>query len=417
MTTAASEKRWARQYPELGTSLIPTESYISKEYFERERERIFKQSWLMLGRVEEIPKPGDYFVREVEIAKTSIIVVRGQDGLIRGFHNVCRHRGNRVATTGCGSAKGFMCGFHGWTYDREGRLIYVPDEDQFFDLQKSELGLIPVATDVWEGFVFVHMQPQPQETLQESMGELLNQLQGYPFETMSPVARYAADVKANWKVCVDVTQESYHFQFVHKQSIPDSNTSADNPFSHFPSIRLYKRHRTASVYANPEHTPTTAEAVAFKYGPAVLQGTAGHVALPEALNPERSPNWAFDAISIFPNLILLLGNGWYVAHRYWPLAVDRTIWRIDMYMSKPANAGQKIGQEFSKVLNRDLLREDMSTLEGVQASLASGVLTHMVLNDEEIMLRHNHKVMMEYIDSRSRREQLAQTPIGVALLS
>ena len=87
---------WAELYPELGTEPIPTDRCFSPEYYALERERVFKRVWLKVGRVEEIPEPRDYKVKRVEVANTSILLVRGDDGQIRGFHNVCSHRGNKV---------------------------------------------------------------------------------------------------------------------------------------------------------------------------------------------------------------------------------------------------------------------------------------------------------------------------------
>lgn len=86
---------------------------LSREIYELEREKIFRRSWLMVGRVEEIPDPGDYFVKDLSVASASVIVVHSADGKIRGFHNVCRHRGSRVAEGG-GNVKTFACPFHGW---------------------------------------------------------------------------------------------------------------------------------------------------------------------------------------------------------------------------------------------------------------------------------------------------------------
>ena len=94
---APNDRPFVRQYPELGTGPLPIEPMVSPDYFELERERIFKKTWLNVGRVEDIPRNGDYIVKEIAILQTTLIVVRGDDGVIRAFHNVCRHRGNQVA--------------------------------------------------------------------------------------------------------------------------------------------------------------------------------------------------------------------------------------------------------------------------------------------------------------------------------
>jgi phenylpropionate dioxygenase-like ring-hydroxylating dioxygenase large terminal subunit len=399
MARTANFPRWTAKHPELGTDPLPVTPNISPEYFERERERIFKRSWLNVGRVEDIPQAGDYLVKQLAILKTSVIVVRRKDGSIGAFHNICRHRGNRVAQAGRSRAGSFICGFHGWTYDLAGRLIRVPDEEQFSGFEKSEYALMPVATDVWEGFIFINLEENPAETLQEFMGELFDQFRGYPFDTMRPTVTYSAVVNVNWKVFMEIFQECYHVAHIHQRSVAEIGTGKDNPFGHLLSVRLYRHHRSASVYYNPEHHSTAAEALAFKYGPTILQGTAAENVLPPGLNPERSSKWGFEINGIFPNFILDLANGSYWTQNYWPLAVDRTFWEVKLYMDPATNAGEKISQEFSKVLMRDAFREDLSRLENIQANMASGFLTHTPLSDQEIVVRHAYKVVEEAISS------------------
>ena len=148
MQTQAKDRKWTLDYPELGTGPLPVAPYVSPEYFAQEREKIFSRTWLCTGkRVEEIPQPGDYLVQDIAVGKTSVLLVRGKDGVVRGFHNVCKHRGNRLAWQERGSCRsGVTCKFHGWTYAPDGRLVGVPEEDMFFDFDKRDYGLSPVAT-------------------------------------------------------------------------------------------------------------------------------------------------------------------------------------------------------------------------------------------------------------------------------
>ena len=152
-------KRWMPEFPQLRSDPVPVEPCISPEYFELERERVFKRVWLNVGRVEQIPTAGAYFVKDIAVCHDSVIVVRGEDGVVRGFHNICSHRGNKVVWDDCGHARHWACKFHGWTYDNQGQLTGVPDEAMFNDFDKHEHGLVPVATDIWEGFIFVHLGP------------------------------------------------------------------------------------------------------------------------------------------------------------------------------------------------------------------------------------------------------------------
>src|SRR5271154_3124122 len=124
------------RYPELGRGPLPVRPYVDTAYYALEQEHIFKKCWLQVGRVEEIPQSGDYFVKELVACNASVIVTRSRSGTVRAFHNVCSHRMNRVAYERCGTTRKFFCKFHGWAYDLDGSLTGVPDEGAFFDLDK-----------------------------------------------------------------------------------------------------------------------------------------------------------------------------------------------------------------------------------------------------------------------------------------
>ena len=132
VTHPTSDTKWHDRFPGLGTGPVPIEPYISDRYAALEREQIFRKTWLNVGRVEQIPHPGDYFVKEIAVCQTSVIVARGKDGRLHAFHNMCSHRGNKVVWGQHGTAHSFTCKFHGWTYGLDGQLKFVPDEDNFF---------------------------------------------------------------------------------------------------------------------------------------------------------------------------------------------------------------------------------------------------------------------------------------------
>ncbi len=175
-------KRWIDDYPDLGTGPIPTEPCISEAYYRLEQERVFPRVWLKVGRVEEIPAPGDYMVRDIAVCRTSVIVSRGDDGVVRAFHNVCSHRGNKLVWDHqlSGNTRSFKCRFHSWTYANNGRLLAVPDEGMFYGIEKKELGLTEVSCDIWEGFIFIHLDSAPKETLARAMPLLSKRLTASP---------------------------------------------------------------------------------------------------------------------------------------------------------------------------------------------------------------------------------------------
>src|SRR5262245_17368062 len=144
------EGTWTGHYPELDTRPVSYENSISPEFFALEREAVFKRAWLNVGRVEQIRRKGGFFTRELAVAKTSLIIVRGMDDQIRAFHNVCRHRGNKLVWTDhpkeetSGSCRKFACKYHGWTYELDGRLSFILQEGEFFGIDKANYPLVQV---------------------------------------------------------------------------------------------------------------------------------------------------------------------------------------------------------------------------------------------------------------------------------
>ncbi len=394
-----SDDRWNDKYPHLGTAPIPIEPYISREYFTLERERIFRKVWLNVGRIERIPNPGDYIVVALPVCRTSVVVVRGKDGHLHAFHNMCSHRGNKIVWDHKGSCQNFTCKFHGWSYGLDGALRFVPDEVRFCDLKKDKLGLTPVSVDTWAGFVFIHLDPHPTETLRAYLAEVVPGLEGYPFPELSATRFcWRTEIKANWKIAQDAFQEGYHLPVRHKASAAAAFTSGTNPHCHFLSLDLYERHRRTSSYGNLNYQPTPVAGKAYQFGSSVVADR--DIALdnlPAGVNPTRRSDWSIDTFWIFPNFSIFPSNGTYLTHHFWPVSADRTIWETHTYFPKAENAGQKFSQEYSKVLLRDILMEDGTTLEHIQDVLASGAKTHMPLQHQEICVRHAYRVVEDYV--------------------
>jgi len=380
----------------LSTDPLPIEPNISQAHFDAEQKIIYPHSWLNVGREDDVLKPGDYVVRDLAILKTSVLIVRGRDGAIRAFHNMCKHRGNKVVGTGVekGSAKGFHCSFHGWTYNTEGALVLVPDEDQFFNFDKTKNGLTPISVETWEGFIFISIAPK--ESLREWLGELYDSFNGY-FSGAKHVASYEAEVNTNWKVVLDAFVEAYHAPFLHGKNYPDALTGETNPLCHLPLVKLFPRHRMMSIEANPNPTLTKTESILLKHVDGVFSAMVKPLdndKLPPGINPLKLSNWAFDAYTIFPNFYLAPMRVFqFVTYHFWPIAPNKTLWKTDHYVVAPQNAAERIALEFSKTFARDVQREDLITLENTQTMLESNAMTHMLLSDQEVVVRHGYKVV------------------------
>ena len=156
------EGSWTEHYPQLGTGPVSYEDSVDPEFYEVERKAVFRRAWLNVGRVEQVPRKGSYFTKELKVVNTSIIVVRTTNGEVKAYHNICRHRGNKLVWNDMpleetsGVCRQFTCKYHAWRYDLDGNLTFVQQEGEFFDLDKSRYGLVPVHCEVWEGFIFVN---------------------------------------------------------------------------------------------------------------------------------------------------------------------------------------------------------------------------------------------------------------------
>src|SRR5262249_44889417 len=158
---------------------------------ELEREAIFKRAWLNVGRLEDLPKTGSYFTKNIDIANASIVVVRDRDDTVRAFHNICRHRGNRLVWNDFpreeteGFCRQFVCKYPGWRYALDGSLNSIQQEAGFFAVDKDATGLEPVHCDVWNGFIFVNLDRAPRQTLRDFLGPMITALDDYPFGTLT----------------------------------------------------------------------------------------------------------------------------------------------------------------------------------------------------------------------------------------
>lgn len=395
--------RLADSYPHLGTGPIPIEPYISEAYFEQEREKIFRRVWLNVGRVNYIPAPGDYMVKNLAVLGGSVLIVHGDDGRIRAFHNVCQHRGNQLVYDESGCRKAFTCGFHQWVFDTRGRLRHVADEEQFFGITKNDYNLPEFACDTWNGFIFIHSQTKPAQGLREYLGPMADDLQDYPFGEMERVGAWRATVNCNWKVHMDAFQESYHVVGVHSRSLADAFNNTGKANSLAGHARLYANHRGLSLPANPNYSPKPAEALAFRAASTVMQGAGAGSKPPKGVNHGGIENWGFDANVIFPNMVISAANGWCLVQTYMPEAVDRTYWEINLHMPRATSLAATVAQSYSANLIRDvLMMEDATTLERTFHGLKSGGIRHFLFSDQEIACRHQFEVVDAMVNTTAK---------------
>ncbi|MEE2687792.1 MAG: aromatic ring-hydroxylating dioxygenase subunit alpha [Pseudomonadota bacterium] len=195
---------------------LPNWCYTSDDWYRLEVERIFHKSWVYVGHGSRIPKAGTYFT--LDVAGAPVLLIRGDDGQVRAFHNSCRHRGSRIAW-GEGSCKSLTCPYHSWTYARNGNLIATPLVDEDAHLRHAELGLLPVRLEQWAGFLFVNFDNSA-APLADWLGDLPETCKSYRPETLVCTRRKVFEgVKANWKLHFENFNDSLHIPFVHGGSL------------------------------------------------------------------------------------------------------------------------------------------------------------------------------------------------------
>lgn len=203
--------------PDFKGHVIPGDRYSSKEFFAQEWEHMWTKVWLLLGRANEIPDPGDYQMEEV--GPESILMVRQADGSIKAFYNVCQHRGARLVFNGLGSSEALFCPYHGWRWEWDGSLTSVQDPEDFPEGDPcGKLVLPEIACEEFAGFIWVNMAEDP-EPLKEYLGPLWDEWSAYEIDGWKRFVAMTANAPVNWKVVLDNFNESYHLPTVHPQTV------------------------------------------------------------------------------------------------------------------------------------------------------------------------------------------------------
>jgi len=285
-----------------GARTLPARYYTDAELFKAELDRLFTRMWFYAGRSEEIARPGQFVVRELN--GHNVIVTRSTAGRAVAFHNVCRHRGTRLCTEPAGQFAGsIQCPYHAWTYDLEGRLIGAPHMDEVPHFRKPDYPLHAVRAEEWDGHVFLNVEERG-PSLHEQLGPLVERFRSWRMQDLRLGRRIVYDVKANWKLIIQNYNECLHCPNLHP---------ALNKLSH---------------YLSGENEPLQPNYMGGRMDlrPGVdtlsMDGSCPRAFLPD-LSPEDRRRVYYYAI--FPNMLLSLHPDYMMTHTLWPQSADRTI--------------------------------------------------------------------------------------------
>jgi phenylpropionate dioxygenase-like ring-hydroxylating dioxygenase large terminal subunit len=400
----------------LEKGLVPMEPYRSAEFFQLEREKVFGRSWLIMGRVEDVSQVGDYIVKEVEICQASVLITRGVGNVIRAFHNVCSHRGNQLVWDEKGSRTTmFRCKYHNWNYSSDGKLIAITDEKMFFGVDKSKCGLEPIHCDVWDGWIFINLNPDNEVGLREFLGEMGVFLGGIPYPNPGRSIKIQAHLKCNWKFLTDAFSESYHIPVLHSKTIGPSFSGKSDPASHLQNAEFFGPHHCISLFGNPDYQPTEVQLVeklAYK-GMQSENVLAAHQSdATEALrahrsvNPGKSETWSMDINEIFPNFHLDVAGGGFWTHEIWPITQDTSRYEMRFFVPEPTTVREAFHQEHYIARLADVVLEDLANVERAQKGVASRAKDFMILQDNEVLIRRMVDIMDKFTQASSLEKAL-----------
>ncbi len=347
----------------IAVPLIPATRYTNPDFFELEMQQIFHRNWLFAGHESEWAEPGAYqlFTR----SGAPIVIVRGQDNVLRAFYNSCRHRGAPVTRDVCGVAKRLTCQYHSWSYDTQGKLKAVPDSRSFVDLDTDELALVPVRCEVWQGWVFVNEDSEA-DSLVNFLGPICEQMLDINGPGMRRVGRQIHRVEANWKLMVDAFLEVYHIRTVH----PDN------------AALLYDDQSvTVSMLPNGHSRLTTEKREELRDFPMVSD---------QYDNPSVGLLWRQTSTSfgIFPNLVVPMDTGAFTFLSMWP--VDQRTTELELNWFAPEWQGDEVPEEHLQRLELfdTVMAQDKANMAPIQASVESPGAQPFQIGWHERLIHH-----------------------------
>lgn len=404
--------------PDLGYDVISAERYTSEAFMKLEWERIWTKVWLLGGRSDDLQEPGDYIC--TEIGKESVLIVRQADGSVRAFPNVCLHRGNKLRPEGRGNAEHFRCMYHHWVYGLDGKIERIPDLDTFPQGCPPGAALPDYLCAEALGFVWFSLNPEV-GPLGEYLDPIVQHLAPYHPERMAWVRDITVEWDCNWKASVDAFSETYHVQGIHPQLqwyLDDVNVQID----------CYGRHNRYLIpfatvsprVALPSAIPPAIYDIMVKAGmdPAEYEGRVSDIRRDVQLFKRKhgsSQGKDYSELNddqltddyhytIFPNVSLNVHADDIMMFRQRPHPTDPNKMYYDIWMFELVPEGEEWPERPKhKRFNHgdrsigQVLDQDAFNLPTVQKGMHSEAFKGLWIGDQELRIRHFHKVISDYV--------------------
>jgi phenylpropionate dioxygenase-like ring-hydroxylating dioxygenase large terminal subunit len=320
--------------------LLPPVAYSSADWFEREQASLFGSRWALVAATDELTLPGDYVTATA--GRAPLVVVRGDDGGLRAFHNLCRHRG-MVLLQGSGTLdRTITCFYHQWRYGLDGTLQVVPQrKDQFPGLDVRDWGLLPASVEVWEGMVFAHPD-QNAPPLVDTLAGIPEHIGSHRPGLLTQVAVRHLEARCNWKLFVENHVDVYHLWHLHATTLADFDHTR---FEHLQTGRNWASYE-------PLKHPDLA-------GAALTSGTD------QISHLDERDRYGLGAHLVFPNLMIATAAEFFATYMAIPVAPDRSVIELRMRAEPGADSEAVTTSAVS------FIEEDIRACEAVQQAVAS----------------------------------------------
>ena len=345
---------------------LPGWIYHDREFFELEKQAIFRSSWQVVCHVSDVPRAGDYYT--LDFLGESLIVVRGDDGAVRAFHNVCRHRASRLLEGPNGHCgKRITCGYHAWSYALDGRLVGIPNRAQFKGLDVTRHGLAQLDLEIYMGFIFVRLAPGL-PSVREMAAPYADELAAYRMEELVPQGgRVSLRPRAvNWKNVADNFSDGLHI-----------------PVAHPGLTRLFGQ--SYGIEAQPwidKMWGTLRDVPSSLWSERLYQKLLPSM---DYLPPERQRLWTY--FKLWPNVAFDIYPDQVDFMQFLPISATETLVREIAYVHPDSRREIRAARYLNWRINRRVSLEDKVLIERVQAGMASSSYTVGPLADNEVCLR------------------------------
>jgi len=363
---------------------VPAARYGDAAFAALEDEAVFGRTWLMVAHADELREPGAY--RQVTQLGRPVVVVRDHDGRIRAFYNTCKHRGAALVAEESGNTgRRFTCPYHNWVYALDGELVGFPDANNFSDLDRDCLALTPIRCETWGPLVFVNLDPHA-GPLADHLGPVAADLSelGAMDGSLHLLTHRERGVPVNWKVPVDANIETYHVNYVHKNSAALGLRQAST------GIQLLANGHSRMLIRLHDgiHIDSPLPTLFAGVGDLPSSGTFSY--------------------HVFPNLSVVFGNpGFLFFVTNWPTGPTSSTYHVHWCASAALHDPDHGAylDRFVK-LNQSVLFEDLTVLPGIQASVDAGAIDSIQLNYQERRIYHVHETIDRVIGPDRIPEQL-----------